>query len=857
MNAFHTIAVPHRDILEGRLTMDVFAADLWEVFKGRGPDEYKDEKQFFKRTYMTEGLTNLLNTIGQRLQGKGGSPVIQLQTPFGGGKTHSLIAMYHRAMAQKVKTVVIVGEKLKTGKRPSDFETPWGTIEEQLTKKKGDWYSSPVPPGGEQIRTLLERYSPVLILMDEMIPYLNLADAVKAENKTLCSLTLTFLQNLSNVVSSMPKVSLILTATPSNSYDRSERGQEIVNQLQNISERRDIIESPVQDNEISRVIRARLFADVDKSKANALIMDFMDYAARESIVPAGVEPSEYRKRFEESYPFLPEVVDVLYTRWGTFPTFQRTRGVLRLLSMVIYSLKTAPLPYISLADFDLNDQHIRQELLRHIGSEFNGIIAADLTKSDAGAKRVDNSMGDAYRGLKLGSKAATSIFMYSFSGGPERGTTLNEIKRVATTTQNPASAVAEAVEELKNRLFYLQNQGGKYFFSNQPNLWSTLQTRMENLKEDRLTEYEKILLERNTSKDNFKVYVWPKNDSDIPDTPELKLVILKERNDAFIKQIIESKGKTPRVYRNTIFILAPLESEKVVFNHQLRRSIALRQISSEEKTLNLSDDQKKEVNSELKKLEGGMNESLRRYYRLVFIPVKDGVKEQDMGIPTFGEQHWVDGDVYSKLRGENEILEKIAPLVLKERYLKANDYVSTVQLYDTGLNTPGEPRMRTKDVLVKGIEEGVKQGLFGLGELKDSKPSTNYFRNFPSVGIYGNEIIIKAELCAPKIEEPPLYDTKGEQRVAPVGGGAIADQYAAGEKKKAGLSNVHLSFVLPKGKVSGLMGVMNLLQANFNTLKIDLTAEDGTMTERDYDDKIKESFRQMGVDINESSESSK
>jgi predicted AAA+ superfamily ATPase len=59
MKPFHTIAVPHRDILEGRLTMDVFAADLWEVFKGRGADEYKDQELFFQKTYQTEGLKHL------------------------------------------------------------------------------------------------------------------------------------------------------------------------------------------------------------------------------------------------------------------------------------------------------------------------------------------------------------------------------------------------------------------------------------------------------------------------------------------------------------------------------------------------------------------------------------------------------------------------------------------------------------------------------------------------------------------------------------------------------------------------------------------------------------------------------
>ena len=129
MRAFHTIAIPHRDILEGRLTMDVFAADLYEVSEKRGPDEYKDAETFFKKTYLTQGLANILSVVEKRLHGQGGDPIIQIQTPFGGGKTHSLIAMYHKAEEWNAKRVVLVGTALTTR------ETLWGIIEKQLTGK--------------------------------------------------------------------------------------------------------------------------------------------------------------------------------------------------------------------------------------------------------------------------------------------------------------------------------------------------------------------------------------------------------------------------------------------------------------------------------------------------------------------------------------------------------------------------------------------------------------------------------------------------------------------------------------------------------------------------------------------------
>ncbi|MCJ7635761.1 AAA family ATPase, partial [Candidatus Bathyarchaeota archaeon] len=127
LRSFHTIAVPHKDVLDGNLTMDVFAADLWEVYKGRAPAEYSDSDAFFNRTYLTQGLKDLLNVVEKRVTGNGGDPVIQLQTPFGGGKTHALIALYHKSKDWHAKRVVIVGTALQPG------ETIWGEIERQLT----------------------------------------------------------------------------------------------------------------------------------------------------------------------------------------------------------------------------------------------------------------------------------------------------------------------------------------------------------------------------------------------------------------------------------------------------------------------------------------------------------------------------------------------------------------------------------------------------------------------------------------------------------------------------------------------------------------------------------------------------
>ncbi|VVB90090.1 Uncharacterised protein [uncultured archaeon] len=844
MKPFHTIAVPHKDILEGRLTMDVYAADLWEVSKNRGPDEYKDAETFFRKTYLTKGLENLLTIVEKRLCGKGGDPVIQIQTPFGGGKTHSLIAMYHRAAQWDAKKVVIVGTALGTD------ETLWGSLEKQLTGKITK-FSGQVTPGKEAIRNLLYENQPVLILMDEVLEYVTKAAGVKVEKSTLAAQTIAFMQELTEAAGTVEKVSLVMTLPASIIEHYDESAEKLYQQLQKVAGRVEKIYTPVQENEITKIIRRRLFSDLNENGAKKIVIEFMDYAEKEGILPAGKQPTEYRDRFLDSYPFMPEVVDVLYHRWGSFPTFQRTRGVLRILSIVIYSLRETNKPYISLADFDLGNQEIRQELLKHIGIEYNSVIASDITGIEAGSKKVDVSLGRAYQGLSLGSRTATSIFLNSFSGGHEKGATPGEIKRCATTTENPASVVAEAADQLKGKLFHLQNIGEKYYFNNQPNINRILLNKMENIKEEELIDMEQELLRDSIKGGKLKVFIWEENAGNIPDSEELKLVILKKENPEIIKNILKNKGQTPRVNINTLFFLYPMESERSGFINTMKRKIAYDYIEKD-KNLNLSDDQKKDVRKEMKKTESNLKESIRRFYRMVTVPDRNGLKNNDLGIPTYGEEKGLSQEVYEKLRSDGEILEKIAPLVLREKYLSDREYVTTGQLYQSSLKTPGETRTINKTVWEQGIAEGTLKGLFGLGDLESNKPICRYFKEKASVAFSGNEIIINEAVCCDQRKKEEInYHYEPEQPEKPH------------EKVKENLkeqkpnypvktkNKIQLRFHVPKGKIANIMGVMNLLQSRFETLEIELIANEGSISEQDYEDKIKEAFKQLGIELNE------
>ena len=260
MKPFHTVAIPHRDIVEGKLTMEVFAADLWETYNGRAPLEYGDAATFFKKTYLTQGLKNLLSVIEKRLRGSGGDPVVQIQTPFGGGKTHALIAMFHRAKEWEAKTVVIVGTAM------SPQETLWGTIEKQLTGNVSQ-LSGNVSPGREKLRTLLRQQQPVLILMDEVLEYTTKAAGVPVGDTSLAAQTIAFMQELTEVAGTLDRVCVVVTLPSSILEHYDEKAERLFQQLQKVAGRVEKIYTPVQEQEITKVIRRRLFSDIDEAKA--------------------------------------------------------------------------------------------------------------------------------------------------------------------------------------------------------------------------------------------------------------------------------------------------------------------------------------------------------------------------------------------------------------------------------------------------------------------------------------------------------------------------------------------------------------------------------------------------------------
>ena len=872
MKPFHLVAVPHEDIMQGRLTMDVFAADLWEVFQGRAVEDYQDPEVFFRKTYLTAGIKTLLKIASRRLRGEGGDPVVQIQTPFGGGKTHSLIALYHAftspaalgsyfGEAVKAKVVVIVGTAISPREEKGEITgTLWMEIEKQLEGEVKK-LKSPVSPGRERLRDVLEKHQPLIILVDELLEYMAKAAGIKAGYRglkvgetSLAAQTIAFMQELTETVKSLDRAMLVVTLPSSvMEYPDEEAAEKMLAKLQKVAGRVEKIYTPVAGEEICEVIRRRLFRSIDLDAAKETVNEYLDYYEKEGIA---VDKAEYRSKMLRSYPFHPEVVDVLHHRWGSIPTFQRTRGVLRILSLAVYRLKDSQIPLIHLSDFDLSYGELAEELIKHVGREYESVLSGDITARGSNTKKVDRSLSGTYQGLKLGTKLATAIFLYSFSGG-EKGASLGELKLACADPNIPSSVVTEVVDKLAGTLYYLWKEDGRYLFKSQANLNRAIISKMSEIEREQLNQEIKSLIERYVGK-ALPAYIWPRSTKDIPDSEDLKLAILPSLDIDFAAEILQNYGESPRVNKNTLFFLMPMENERINFETWLRRKLAWESVAMD-KSLNLTQTQKREVEKNIKEFKKDERNQLRRFYRLVYVPARE-FREVDLGIPIFGDDKNITNEILERLKSEGEIIEKISPYLILEKYLAERDYIEIKKLYKTFLTTPGEPRI-SKENFIKSIKNGVTEGIFGFGVVKDSTAECLKFKEIPDVSLQDYEAIIKKELC--EKEEYEFKEAEAMRRVGEEATEVYITSTSEDAKTESStqvlpisqesvLSGITLEVRVPKGKFSDFYrGVLRTIESSFekSDVIIKVKAEGGNIKKSEYENKVKETLYQITAEI--------
>ncbi|MHB1162327.1 MAG: Swt1 family HEPN domain-containing protein [Chloroflexota bacterium] len=691
LKPWREVVNPHPDVASGRYQQAEFAADLWQVHLGEGTAEYRHPVEFFRRTYLTESLKRLLVGGVLRLTGRGGDPVVQLQTNFGGGKTHSMLALYHLfsgvapgelpgiegvlkeaeapAELPRVKRVVLVGNRISPGNpalKPDGtlVRTLWGELAWQLggraayERVRADDERATSP--GDALRELMNEYGPCLILIDEWVAYARQLhespDLPAGDFET----HFTFAQALTESAK-LAKGCLLVISLPSSDMAGSphtqvedvevggQRGRAALDRLRNAVGRVEASWRPASAEEGFEIVRQRLFEPlVEQSQfvaRDTVARAFYDlYRTQHQEFPPECRDSDYEKRLRAAYPIHPELFDRLYTDWSTLVKFQRTRGVLRLMAAVIHSLweKGDRNPLIMPSNVAIDDPRVQFELTRYLSDNWVPVIEKDVDGPSALPLRIDGDVPN------LGKFAATrrvarTIYMGSAptTTAANRGVEDRRVKLGCVMPGESPAVFGDALRRLSGAATYLYQDGARYWYSTQPTVTKLAEDRAEQLRRnpDKVAqELEKRLRAdlRNTG-DFSRVHPLPQSGADVPDDMDARLVVLglehpygREKGsaaEAAAKAILGFRGNAPRLFQNSLVFLAVDGTRLQELDEAVRRYLAWESILAERETLNLDPHQVKQAETQLKSADGTVTARLPESYQWLLVPVQPSPRD--------------------------------------------------------------------------------------------------------------------------------------------------------------------------------------------------------------------------------------
>jgi hypothetical protein len=572
--------------------------------------------------------------------------------------------------------------------------------------------------------------------MDEVMRYLSKAKGVSVVDSTLASQTLDFCYELTVAAANVPQATLVATLPMSPVELSAAEDEWMLHRLERVFGRIEQVRTPVEGAEIYEILRRRLFEDVgDPAQHRRVAEAYWElYQRLADDLPRKVREPEYRRRMERAYPFHPELVEILYERWGSLPRFQRTRGVLRLLALVVGDLyrKGHKGAFIQPSHVDLGDPNIRREFVKLVGDAYDTVIASDIADHGAKAFQIDRELGSEYAREQIAQGLATSIFLYSHSGGRERGGMELQLRLAVLHPDMTPAIVADAMDRLAKRLWYLYGDGGVWRFSTQPNLNKILVEREDAVQSEEIRQEVRRTLGEIVGLRTFRrVYIWPEEDRDVADTSELSLVVLdmdhpmgqENENETrrFISHILDNRGMTYRKYRNTLVFLAPDDAVLQGVVEAARRLIALRGIAMDYATgEQLSEEQRQDLEKRLDNARARLPSLVSAAYRHIVVggPEKE-LRAWDMGAQAYDTSRTLSQRVWDTLKSEEKLLEKLDPrLIIEERWAlwpEDKDALRVADLWDYFVRYTHLPMLRDQAVLTGAIVEGLERGLFGYG----------------------------------------------------------------------------------------------------------------------------------------------
>jgi predicted AAA+ superfamily ATPase len=775
LKPWREVVTPHKDVASGRYQQAEFAADLWQVHLNEGTDEYRNPDEFFRRTFLTESLKSMLAGAVRRLSGQGGDPVVQLQTNFGGGKTHSMLALYHlfsgisprqlsgiepvmeAAGAKELPTarrVVLVGNKISPGNpntKPDGtvVHTLWGELAWQLGGKKAfarvqaddERATSP----GDVLRELFVEYGPCLILIDEWVAYARQLHDQSDLPAGSFETQFTFAQVLTESAKLAPTCLLVISlpasdtsGSPHTQADDVEvggqRGREALDRLRNVVGRVESSWRPASAEEGFEIVRRRLFEPMtdptqfkDRDVVARSFADF--YRTQQAEFPPECRNADYEKRIKAAYPIHPEIFDRLYNDWSTLVKFQRTRGVLRLMAAVIHSLweKGDKNPLILPANISIDDPRVQFELTRYLTDNWVPVIETDVDGPSSLPLRMDSDVPNLGK-FSACRRVARTIYLGSapLTQAAHRGLEDRRVKLGCVMPGESPAVFGDALRRLAGAATYLYQDGVRYWYSTQPTVTKLAEDRAEQLQREPdkvVHEIDQRLRADLRQKGDFnRVHPMPPSGQEVTDDLDARLVVLgvdhpysKEPGNAaevFAKSILESRGSTPRLYRNTLVFLAADKTRLQDLDEAARRYLAWESILAEKVELNLDPQQVKQAEAQKAQADDAVKVRIPETYQWLLVPGQETPQAAiEWQAYKLSGQDPLASRVSKKLHNDERLLTVFAGTRLRMELdrvpLWRGDHVSVKQLAEDFARYLYLSRLKDPSVLVAAIRDGV------------------------------------------------------------------------------------------------------------------------------------------------------
>ena len=742
------------------------------VDRGRGPADYLDPVTFCEKTYLTENLQAFLGELAARLSGDmAAAGVYRLQTEFGGGKTHTLLAAYHlfrdpqrvagtpfvRELAGKLgrsgfpqaAVVVLEGGALAAGEPDPQIhdaqvrtllghlayrlggEAAFAKVAEQDRNLRGS--------STTQLAELLEAHAPCVILLDETLQYLAKALNVPSHDGNLAVTTLTFIKELCTAASNVPQTAVVATLTSSNLEDyASAGGEEMQERLSKVVGRTENIVTPVEGDDIFPILHRRLFTTIGSPEDRRRIADaYADwYESLADAVPATYREASYRERLALAFPFHPELVDILTNRWGSLSGFQRTRGALRTLAHTVKALAQQhnKAPLIHPGDVNLGDPGIRGEVIRFAGESYKAALNADIIRPESIAPAEDKRRGGQVEEFSLATGLATTAFLNSFGSDRVLGASAAQMLLGVGRPGLSRGLIEDVRDALEASLWYMRLEGGRYRFTTEPNLNKVVLERESAINDDRI---ETLLHDAITTvapaTPELRVEPRVHASADVPDRQQLILGILdldlRVNGDVtgetlrVAREVLEHCGGSWRANKNAAMLIAADIAGMSKARGSARTLSALRELGADKHRLGrFNAEQREQLAKRLAAAEERVPQQVTMAYRhLLLLGESDtgGAKLDHIDLGPARATATITGRVLEYLRSADRIIETtLAPAALLAARFgllpEGTNAAELEALLGFFYRLPRLPKLANPGVLRRALAEGVEKGLFGL-----------------------------------------------------------------------------------------------------------------------------------------------